>query len=58
MQKLINATGIEKEAILFLGDKICEGGNDYPVLQMGIECIPVRNWEDTSYAIEALVKVT
>lgn len=57
MQKLMNATGVEKEAILFLGDKIIEGGNDYPVLQMGIDCIPVRNWEDTSYAIEALVKV-
>jgi phosphomannomutase len=57
MNKLMAATGLSKEDILFMGDKIMEGGNDYPVEQMGIDCISVRNWEDTSYAIEALVKV-
>ncbi|MGI9028119.1 MAG: HAD-IIB family hydrolase [Candidatus Saccharimonadales bacterium] len=57
MQKLISATGIQKEEILFLGDKIMEGGNDYPVLTMGIDCIAVRSWKDTSYAVEALVKI-
>lgn len=56
MNKLMAATGIQKEEILFMGDKIIEGGNDYPVQQMGIDSIAVRNWEDTSYAIEALVK--
>lgn len=56
MQKLIDATGITKDEILFMGDKIIEGGNDYAVFQMGIDCVSVRNWEDTSYAIEAIVK--
>jgi phosphomannomutase len=56
MEKLMAATGFSKEDILFMGDKIMPGGNDYAVEQMGIDCIPVRSWEDTSYAIEALVK--
>jgi phosphomannomutase len=57
MEKLLAATGLQKSDILFMGDKIVPGGNDYPVEQMGIDCIAVRGWEDTSYAIEALVKV-
>lgn len=57
MQKLIDATGVQKQDILFMGDKIMEGGNDFAVLNMGIDCIAVRSWEDTSYAIEALTKV-
>lgn len=58
MNKLMSATGITKEEILFMGDKIIEGGNDYPVEQMGIECISVRSWEDTAYAIEGIVKTS
>lgn len=57
MEKLLAATGLNKEDILFMGDKIIPGGNDYAVDQFGIECIAVRSWEDTAYAIEALVKV-
>lgn len=58
MNKLMAATGLSMEDILFMGDKIVEGGNDYPVEQMGIDCISVRSWEDTSYAIEAIVKTS
>ena len=56
MNKLMEARGLTKEDILFFGDKLEEGGNDFPVREMGIDCIEVRNWEDTSYAVEALVK--
>jgi phosphomannomutase len=58
MKKLMEATALTKEDILFLGDKIIPGGNDYAVEQMGIDCIAVRNWQDTAYAIEGIVKVT
>lgn len=58
MQKLMNATSFTKEDILFLGDRLEEGGNDYAVYNLGIDCIAVRGWEDTSYAIEAIVKVS
>lgn len=56
MKKLMTATGFAMEEILFMGDKIIPGGNDYAVEEMGIECISVRNWHDTSYAIEGIVR--
>ena len=58
MNKLMQATSLTKEDILFMGDKIVEGGNDLPVQQIGIDCIQVRSWEDTAYAIEGIVSVS
>lgn len=58
MEKLMLATGLKREDILFMGDKIVPGGNDYAVEEMGIECISVRSWEDTAYAIEGIVSVS
>ena len=58
MNKLIEATGFTKEEILFMGDKITPGGNDYPVEEMGIDCIAVRSWEDTAYALEGILAVS
>lgn len=57
MNKLIEELKISKDEILFLGDKLQEGGNDYPVKAMGIDCIEVDRWEDTALIIEALVKI-
>lgn len=58
IRKMIENLGITEEDILFVGDSLEEGGNDYAVLQMGIDCIAVRGWEDTAYVIEGIVKVT
>lgn len=58
MNKLMDATGFKKEDILFMGDKIIPGGNDYAVEEMGIECISVRSWKDTSYSVEGIVRVS
>lgn len=41
MVRLMEATGLSKEDILFIGDKIMPGGNDYAVDEMGIDCIQV-----------------
>lgn len=57
MKHLIEATGVTKEEILFVGDKLEEGGNDYPVKAMGIDTIAVERWEDTALVIETLNKV-
>ncbi len=58
MKRLMEATGLNKEDILFMGDKIMPGGNDYPVEEMGIDCIAVKSWQDTAYAIEGIVSVS
>jgi HAD superfamily hydrolase (TIGR01484 family) len=56
MEKLMQALEIAKEDILFVGDKLDEGGNDYPVKAMGIDTIAVDGWECTALVIEAIVK--
>jgi HAD superfamily hydrolase (TIGR01484 family) len=58
MRKLMHLTGFTQEEILFMGDAIRPGGNDYAVEEMGIDCIAVRNWHDTSYAIEGILSVS
>ncbi len=58
MQKLIEALDISKDEILFVGDKLDEGGNDYPVKAMGIDTIAVERWEDTAYVLEGVLAVS
>lgn len=58
MEKLIDALDISREEILYMGDKLEEGGNDYPVKSMGIDTIAVDGWETTAYAIEGILGVT
>ena len=55
MTKLMEQLGISREDILYFGDMTQPGGNDYPVVEMGIETVAVRTWEDTLYALRAIV---
>lgn len=54
MKKLMEILGISKKDILFIGDRIREGGNDYPVKLMGIDCIQISNWQETAAAVQAI----
>ncbi|WP_369000031.1 HAD-IIB family hydrolase [Candidatus Nanosynbacter sp. TM7-074] len=56
--KLLELNGWSKEEALFFGDKLQEGGNDFPVKNMGIDCIAVERWEDTAYALEGINAVS
>lgn len=58
MHKLINAIEISKNDILFFGDKLEEGGNDFPVRAMGIDSVAVNGWETTAYALDGVLGVT
>lgn len=58
MEKLIQAIEIDKDEILFIGDKLQEGGNDYPVKAMGIDSIEVDGWETTAYVIKGILGVS
>lgn len=53
--KLLEMTGYSKEDILFVGDMLQEGGNDFPVKEMGVDCIAVRGYEDTPYVIAGII---
>ena len=56
MEKLMQELEISKEEILFVGDKLEEGGNDYPVKAFGIDTIAVDGWEDTALVVETINK--
>lgn len=55
MSRLVEQTGIPKERMLFVGDRLDEGGNDYPVLQAGWTTRPVTRWQDTIEVIDEIV---
>lgn len=58
MTHLMEELKVEKPEILYFGDMTQPGGNDYPVVQMGIETITVRSHEDTAYALRGILGVT
>ena len=58
MTKLMDMLEIGKDNVLFFGDKLQEGGNDYPVKAMGIDSVEVSRWEDTALVLEGILHVT
>lgn len=55
MRQLAEHTGIDLTAMLFYGDRLDEGGNDYPVLAIGVPSVAVAGWEDTADKLDALL---
>ena len=55
MQQIMVNLGFKKEEILFIGDKLQKGGNDFPVIQTGVKCIEVSSPEDTKKEILKLI---
>ena len=41
--------------MLFIGDALFEGGNDYPARKTGVKCIQVRDPEETKRIIETII---
>ena len=58
MTHLLEELHVNKSEILYFGDMTQPGGNDYPVVQMGIDTITVRSHEDTAYALRGILAVT
>lgn len=57
INKLVDELSISYDDILFIGDKLQEGGNDYPVKALGVDSIEVGRWEDTAYVLEGILAV-
>ncbi len=56
VNQLMAALDLELEDLLFVGDRLDEGGNDYPVKAMGVECVAVHNWQDTAAYLTRLLE--
>ena len=55
VRKLRDILGISLKEMIFIGDALFAGGNDYPAEQAGVISIPVRGPEDTRLVIEAII---
>ena len=54
MKKLMEILHLSKDQILFIGDRLDEGGNDYPVKAMGIDSMEIAHWQETALVIQAI----
>ncbi|MBE1526918.1 hypothetical protein GGC65_001374 [Sphingopyxis sp. OAS728] len=55
LKKLAETSGIALDAMLFIGDAIFPGGNDYLAKEIGLDTVRVRDPEETRAVIAALV---
>ncbi|WP_141915726.1 HAD-IIB family hydrolase [Klugiella xanthotipulae] len=53
IRRLAEHTGIDLDRMFFVGDRLDEGGNDYPVLALGVACQAVEGWQDTAAFLTA-----
>lgn len=58
MKKLMQELEVSIDEILFIGDKLDEGENDYPVKAMGADTISVVNYSETPKLIETIIKLS
>ena len=56
--KLIALLDAAKQDVIFVGDRLSEGGNDYPVKAMGVDCLAVSRWQDTALVVQTILDVT
>ncbi len=53
--KLRDVLGITLDEMIFLGDALFPGGNDYPAKEAGVVSLRVRDPQDTKLAVEAII---
>ncbi|HEX8509150.1 MAG TPA: HAD-IIB family hydrolase [Propionibacteriaceae bacterium] len=56
VNQLCRIYGLELADLLFVGDRLDEGGNDYPVKALGVECVAVHGWPDTAQYLTRLLE--
>jgi phosphomannomutase len=54
IHKLQHILKIKITEMLFLGDALFEGGNDHPARRTGVDCIQVRDPEETKRVVEGV----
>lgn len=53
--RLAEVLDVDLSSILFVGDRLTPGGNDYPVVRLGVQTHAVSGWEDTAAFLRALL---
>lgn len=55
MEKTMSYLKVSKDDIMFVGDKLDPGGNDYAARRSGVSCVAVANPDETSTVIKRLL---
>jgi phosphomannomutase len=55
IRKLRDILGIAIEEMIFIGDALFPGGNDYPAEEAGVVSIQVKEPHETKRVIEAII---
>jgi hydroxymethylpyrimidine pyrophosphatase-like HAD family hydrolase len=55
IRKLRDILNISVREMIFIGDALFVGGNDYPAKEAGVVSIPVRGPHETKRVIEAII---
>ena len=55
IRKLRDILGIRLEEMIFVGDAIFPGGNDYPPKEIGVQSICVRDTHETKRVVEGII---
>src|SRR3546814_3378960 len=66
LKKLCDASGISLDAMMFVGDAIFPGGNDYPAKLLGLDTVRVRDRrcrrpdrsEEHTSALQSLMRIS
>lgn len=55
LRKLRDILGVSISKMIFIGDALFLGGNDYPAKEAGVACIQVRDPDETKRVIETIM---
>lgn len=55
LKRLSKESGVPLAGMLFLGDAIYPGGNDYPAAEIGVDTVKVRDVAETAAVVSAII---
>src|ERR1035438_7842144 len=55
IRKLRDLLGISIKEMIYIGDALYVGGNDYPAVEAGVDCIPVKDPHETKRVIQTII---
>ena len=55
LKEFLEDNNLQKEEMLFFGDQLGDGGNDFPVIKTGIKCIGVKSPRETISILRTLI---
>ena len=55
LRKLSEQTGVSLKEMIFIGDAVFQGGNDYPAKLLGVDTVHIRDVDETETVVGAII---